>query len=295
MKKTILILTGMLASVFTMAQTDSVQIKKGDTLRVGRMVIIKDGERSTSIKIEPEQKNQRNNDFKEIEITHRKKQKESSNISTNWWIMDIGLNQFSDKTNYNAANIQTIGIGPNFAPTIQKDWFSLQNGKSINVNLWFFMQRLSLIKKVVNLKYGMGLEYNNYRYENPIEFSKNPFRVTLVPSTINTFSKNKLVANYVTVPMMLNFNLTPHKKNGFGFSAGMSAGYLYSSYQKTVSSAHGKQKLRSNFDLAPWKVSYVGELQMGPVKLYGSLATKSMFEKGLNQVPYNVGFRFSNW
>jgi hypothetical protein len=31
------------------------------------------------------------------------------------------------------------------------------------------------------------------------------------------------------------------------------------------------------------------------VKLYGSYATKSMFKKGLDQRPYTVGIRLSNW
>ena len=44
--------------------------------------------------------------------------------------------------------------------------------------------------------------------------------------------KNKLAADYLTVPLMVNFNFTPERRNGFGFSAGVSAGYLYSARQK---------------------------------------------------------------
>ena len=94
---------------------------------------------------------------------------------------------------------------------------------------------------------------------------------------------------------MLNFNFTPQRRNGFGISAGMSAGYLYNSRQKTITAENGKQKLHKDFDLDPWKLSWVGEIQLGPIKLYGSYATKSMFKKGLNQIPYTVGIRLSNW
>jgi hypothetical protein len=45
----------------------------------------------------------------------------------------------------------------------------------------------------------------------------------------------------------------------------------------------------------PWKISWIGELQMGWLKLYGSYAAKSMFQKGLDQRPYTVGLRFGNW
>jgi hypothetical protein len=94
--------------------------------------------------------------------------------------------------------------------------------------------------------------------------------------------------------LMLNFNFTPNRSNGFGFSGGMSAGFLYSSRQKTKMNSD-KEKIRNDFDLKPWKLSYVGELLLGPVKLYGSYALDNMWDKGLDHTPYNVGFRLSNW
>ena len=37
------------------------------------------------------------------------------------------------------------------------------------------MQRLNIIKHVVNLKYGLGIELNNYHFEDKrIKFNKNP-------------------------------------------------------------------------------------------------------------------------
>ena len=64
---------------------------------------------------------------------------------------------------------------------------------------------------------------------------------------------------------------------------------------KIITDENGKHKTHDDFDLNPWKISWIGELQLGPVKLYGSYATKSMFKKGLDQTPYTVGIRLSNW
>jgi len=47
--------------------------------------------------------------------------------------------------------------------------------------------------------------------------------------------------------------------------------------------------------LEKWKLSYIAELSLGPVRFYGSLAMKNMYERGLDMTPYNFGFRFSNW
>jgi hypothetical protein len=110
-----------------------------------------------------------------------------------------------------------------------------------------------------------------------------------------SYQKNKLAADYLTIPMMLNFNFTPDRKNGFGLSGGISVGYLYSARNKTITSDEEKKKAKDDFELEKWKLSYIAELSMGPIKLYGSYALKNMYERGLDMTPYNFGFRFSNW
>ena len=275
MKRIVLavIATGMVLTSF--AQTDTTITERADTIKIGGVVIIKRGDKSDTTY---------NND---TEITISEKRKKPSNISTNWWIVDVGFSNYNDETAYGSAATNA------FAPGSTEDQFELRTGKSVNVNIWVFMQRLNLIKHAVNLKYGLGLELNNYRFEDErIQFQKNPTLITINPT--KDVRKNKLAADYITVPLMLNFNFTPGKEKGFGFSAGMSGGYLYSARQKTKGD-EGKDKLHGNFDLRKWKLSYIGELALGPVKLYGSYARQSMWERGLDQTPYNFGVRFSNW
>jgi hypothetical protein len=160
------------------------------------------------------------------------------------------------------------------------------------VNIWILMQRFNLIKHVVNLKYGLGIELNNYRYEENIRYLTNPTKVIM--DTIN-YTKDKLAEDFATIPVMLNFNFTPHRRHPFGLSAGASFGYRYSSRQKFKSHEDGKQKTYNDFDLYPWKLSYIGELQLGWFNLYGSVASRSIFSRGLDQVPYTFGIRIGNW
>lgn len=277
MKRIVILLTGICFALAGFAQ-DTTSVEKSDTIRVGSMIIIKRGNGRQGGE-------DRSND---ITITSRKSYKRP-NITTNWVVLDVGVSRFDDNTDYSSSAIQNPATG--FAPGFNKDYLKLRN-KSLNVNIWLFLQELNVVKHVVNLKYGLGVELNNYHYRRNVIYQTQPTRLIIDSST--GYSKNKLAADYLTVPLMLNFNFTPNRKNGFGFSAGVSAGYLYSSRQKTKSGANGKEKVWDDFDLRPWKISYVGELQLGPVKLYGSMATKSMFEKGLDHTPYTVGIRFSN-
>lgn len=259
------------------AQQDTSSKQKPDTIKIGGMVIIREpggGGGDTT---------RRGN--RVFRFTKRYRDK-PSNISTNWWILDLGFANYSDQTNYASAEAQAIAPGSN------EDWFKLRGGKSRSVNIWFFMQRINMIKHVVNLKYGLGLELNNYHFENKhIRYSKTP---TLIDLDNPGTGKNKLAADYLTMPVMISFNFTPDRARNYGLSAGISVGYLYSARQKTKIDGD-VEKVKSDFDLRKWKLSYVGEVSLGIVKLYGSYAFKSMYEKGLDHTPYTVGFRFSNW
>lgn len=268
-------------TAISFAQTDSTK-NQDDTIHIGGMVIIRN-------------KNSKDkNTDEEVKMNNRRTNKNSA-VSTNWWIIDIGFSNYVDNTDYGSASAQA------YAPGSNSSWFNLKDGKSRNVNIWFFMQKLKMIESVVNLKYGLGLELNNYRYKQPIRYQAdppavpNPTRVVLDATPGRTYEKDKLAADYLTAPIMINFNFTPRRHDGFGFSAGISAGYLYSARNKTITSDEGKKKAKDDFELERWKLSYVAELSLGPVRFYGSYAFKNMYEKGLDMTPYNFGFRFSNW
>lgn len=86
-----------------------------------------------------------------------------------------------------------------------------------------------------------------------------------------------------------------NKKRAFSFSAGISAGYLVGSHDKQISGERGKQKTHGDIGLSQFRLAYIGELGLGPIRLFGSYAITKLHEKGLDQYPYSLGIRFSNW
>ena len=266
--------------------TDFNTYNSGDSIVVGNFVILRKNKNSHNI--ESSVKVTIDNDT--YKISHKRKQ---SNISTNWIIFDLGFTNFRDNTNYSTA--QTMGYLNSVNGALNKNSFARNTGKSSNFNLWFFMQKLNITKHVLNLKYGLGLEMYNFRYNQNISFRDNPTPNVYIDDI--SFSKNKLFAEYLTVPLMLNVNTTPHRKNGFSFSLGASAGYLIDSRNKQISGERGKQKYHGSFDLQPWRVATITELGLGPVRLYGSYSLNALHQAstGLDQFPYAVGLRFSNW
>ncbi len=288
MKKLYIFLAAVIFCSNSFAQTDTAYVpKKSDTMRIGNIIIIRHGKKS-----------------KEISVTTmgRNTEKKKSKVTTNWGILDLGFTNYNDQTNYtNAGNYLVNRPG---SPVFSKDDFKLRTGKSINVNIWFFMQRLNLIKQNVSLKYGLGLELNNYRYKSNISYKENgviPYSNGLQTNAAFIFrdsigfTKNKLAADYLTVPVMLSIgNSSPGSKKNLSLSFGVSAGYLYSQRNKQRSSERGKEKNKGEYDLERFKFSYIAELGLGPVRLYGSYSPKSMYQHSLDIRPYTIGFRFSN-
>lgn len=284
MKKITLLTATLIFCLVAMAQ-------KKDTIRIGGMVIVKEGKKGhRSIHMD----NDRNYE-----------KRKRSNISTNWGIVDLGFANYDDKTDYSTTGSYLVNR-PGY-PNIGKSDLKLRTGKSVNVNIWFFMQRLNLVKHKVNLKYGLGLELNNYRYKSSSMLSyKEGGVVPYTLGTVNTnepfifrdsiqFSKNKLALDYLTVPVMLNFATHANQRKGISMSVGVSAGYLYSSRNKQVSDERGKLKNKGEYDIERFKFSYVAELGIAGIRFYGSYSPKSMYEHSLNIRPYNIGLRFSNW
>ena len=289
MKKIIFFFVFLYISFFNFAQTDDTTKNEVDTVIVG-VYKIPNKTYSSSDDAKPKKKKITS----DIIFGNYNSKRKKSNISTNWWIFDIGFANFRDQTNYAVAQtgsyFQTYKNGP-----VTENSMNLVNKKSSNFNIWFFIQKLNVSQHKLNLKYGLGLEMYNYRFENSLSYRKDP-KNYIFNDSIN-FSKNKLYAGYITIPVMVNYSPNPNKKKSFNISAGMSVGYLISSRNKQISNERGKAKISGNFDLEPFRIATIAEIGLGPAKLYGSYSLNSLHKSstGLQQYPYVIGVRLSNW
>ncbi|MCW3112647.1 MAG: hypothetical protein JWR18_1043 [Segetibacter sp.] len=285
MKRIYMAMAALLVAGASFAQTDSSKpnsdttVNRVDTIKAGNFIIIK-------------KRRDNAGSGTSTDVTIERKPWKPTKVSTNWWIVDLGFANVNDKTNYAGTEAQNFlrSVGPGGKPG--KDDLKLRANKSSNVNIWVIMQRVNLAKGYLNLKYGLGLEMFNFRYENSIRYNKNP---NYIYKDSIAFSKNKLYAGYATVPLMLNINTSPGRKKGLSLSAGVSAGYLIGSHTKEVSSQRGKEKTKGDLGLEKFRLAYVGELGIGPIRLFGSYSLTKLHENGLEQYPYSLGIRFSNW
>lgn len=255
-------------SVTGLAQTDTVATSKTDTVFNKANIVIT---------ISPK-----------IKIKDRiKSNRLKKNITTNRWVIDLGFSNYVDYSNYPMANAgNLVGLG------VDKERMEVNDRKLTNVNIWFFRKKINLIQHIVNLKYGAGLELNNYRFKDAGIYFQKSFRI-ISYQPLSEVKKAKLAVDYFTVPLMLNLNFTPNKKKEIGFSGGVSFGYLYSARFK--SKTHREiYKVKDDFNLNRWKLSYIGEVSLGRTSIYGSYAFRDMWANELNMVPFTIGVRLGH-
>jgi hypothetical protein len=307
------------------AQSDTTQVlgtkkdstvnrSKNDTIQIGSILIVKKEEAEkpvfkSVIKIGDltygSPKDGENGwfkgDLKKTRIEISAAPKKIKNIETNWWIFDLGFTNFIDKS----PNLMWLAANPNSpsiypvtypGPVMSPENFSLNNKKSTNINVWVVTQKLNIYQHKINLKYGLGVEMFNFRFNKPISFREDI--ATNVKYDVISFTKNKLLVKYLTVPVQINFSPNPTNKNAFYASIGMSAGYLWNAKNKQISAERGKEKYRGNFNLNDWRIATIGELGIGSLRLYGSFANTNLFnanQSTIDMQPFAVGLRFSKF
>jgi hypothetical protein len=273
-----------------------------DTLKIGTILIVNKKqtqtfpEYKTTIRIGDSSKRWISGDFKKTKIEISKGPKKLKNIETNWWAFDLGFANYQDKSPmiYWLAEPVPYDLSIYPGPLSSKS-FSLNNKKSSNVNIWVVQQKLNLYQHKINLKYGVGVEMFNFRFEKPISFREDISGFVKYDDV--AFSKNKLLVKYLTIPVQINFKPYPNKR-GFYASVGMSAGYLMNAKNKQISEERGKEKFEGNFNLNDWRLATIGELGIGSIRLYGSYGMTNLFNKSqvfYDMQPFALGLRFSKF
>jgi hypothetical protein len=267
-----------------------------DTVRLGRLNIIKSQDSNNKKDWETMIED---GDFENTNITIERAPKKLKNVTTNWFSFDLGYANYRDESDqmvYLMGFPSTYPGLPYNKYLVNSSNLKLDNRKSSNFNIWIVQQKVNLYQHKINLKYGVGFEMFNFRFEQPVSF-RNELGKTVLIDDVN-FTKNKLFVKYLTVPVQLNFQPNPNSRKGFYASIGLSAGYLVDARNKQISPERGKQKYDGNFELNNLRFATIGELGIGGIRLYGSYGSINLFDKNQSRFslfPYALGLRFSNF
>ncbi|MCW3789263.1 WG repeat-containing protein [Plebeiibacterium sediminum] len=216
---------------------------------------------------------QKRSDDDDNRIIKRKK-KDKRRFDGHYWGMDLGFN------NYLNADGE-LSLYP------EDDFLSLNTGKSIEVSLNLWEQDISLSRKGnIGFVTGLGLTFNNYRFDNPYTLTKDDMGYLSYSVIDGNLDKTKLTTLYLTAPILFELQFNSKNRDGFYISAGGIMGYKLKSHTKVVTKNDGeksKDKDRGNFNLNDFR--YGAQVRIGyrAINLYGTYYLSPMFDK--NKAP----------
>ena len=289
MNRLLTLIMALFFTSLTMAQDEPAVQLPNDTLKLGALKIIKiNGEVKKSwVDVI------RYFDYEAVKLNYTpKKIAPNAELQTEWLAFDLGVAGYTDYTKY--AITPTLS-NPSVGLPLTNRKMQPRNS-STNVNIWVVQQKVNVYQHKLYFKYGFGFEMFNYFYTNSIDFRNN--EKAFVSLSNNTYSKDKLFINYLTVPLQLSRSFNIKNVQTISLSGGVSLGYMLTARNKQISDALGKKKHYGDFNMNDYRVAGIFQLGIGDVKFYGSAALTPMLDKSTTNIglyPYTFGIRFSNF
>ncbi len=218
----------------------------------------------------------------EIILGKGKKNKDNPDrFNGHWEGIEFGFNAF-DKPDYSM-----------YAPA-DKDFMSLNQGKSLEFDLNFYELNIGLAKNYVGLVSGMGLSFNNYRFENPYTLQKGQLMTEPLALDPENLSKTKLAISYLNVPLLLEFQVPVNHNEGRLFvNAGIIGGVKIGSHTK-VKYGDKKDKNRDGFNLNSFTYAATARIGYKDICLFAKYSLTPLFQsgKGPELTPFTIGISF---
>lgn len=194
---------------------------------------------------------------------------------------------------YNHLSLMEFGfcqiVGTDYGAYAAEDrgFMDLNNGKSIHVAFNFVTFNTLLTKsRTLGLSIGLGLSVENYVFSNDltIKYADGMMR----PEPIDaSYKKSKLVATYLHVPVLLDWNI----RRGLFLSAGLNFDLNIGGHTKIK---FPKEKYR-NCHLNPFNVGATVRLGFQRLYVYGNYSFMEMFKQDQGPKAHRMSVGLGLW
>lgn len=176
------------------------------------------------------------------------------------------------------------------------DYMSLHSGKSHNLNFNVAQTSLGLARRI-GLVTGLGLNWNNYRFDGNNNIQKN------VNGTIEKYDpeallkKSKFSTLYLTLPVLLEFQI-PADHNHLNIAAGPIGAVKLYSYSRMVFDDGDKVKSENDFSLNMLRYGVTVRIGYENLQIYGTSYFTPLFMTGkapggVDLFPFEIGLAFT--
>lgn len=168
--------------------------------------------------------------------------------------------------------------------------------KSFYWNINFMDHKFNLYKHHVGLTTGFGVNFTQIGIKNNyILFEKTSTSDSLfyAVDSVNQYSKNKLRATYLQIPLLLEFNTNENEDKSFYFALGVIGGVRVGSaiIQKIERDNYdNKQKTKGTYALNPFKADATVRLGYGNWGAFANYALMPLFDTERTSEVYPLTF-----
>lgn len=133
-----------------------------------------------------------------------------------------------------------------------------------------FGKEAEIIKDRLRLAAGLGFQFESYAFDKNVRLTDEPY-LQGIEDTVRDYRKNTLNANYVTLPVVLQFNTKRNLEKPFHIAVGAIAGYRLGSnmtYKWSEEGRRQRERLRSDYALEPYRLSAIAQIGIGNAMIW---------------------------
>jgi hypothetical protein len=169
--------------------------------------------------------------------------------------------------------------------------------KSFYLNVNFAEKKIKIIKEYVGITTGLGFNFNQIGFTNNfvIADSTSPDTLSGFYSTTN-YSKNKLRAAYLQIPLMLEFNTNKDNDKGVYLAAGVIGAVRIASRTKRVYEEDGrtvKEKAKGTYGLNPFKLDATARIGYDSWGAFVNYSIIPLFDNDKTTAVHPISFGLS--
>jgi hypothetical protein len=175
-------------------------------------------------------------------------------------------------------------------------YMSLNSGKSACFNINFTQLSIGFARHI-GLVTGLGLNWNNYRFDGDNNIFKGPNGVIeeLIPDAV--LKKSKLATLYMNLPVLLEIQL-PTGHSRLNIAAGPIGAVKIASHSKMVFEEGPKTKSYKDFSLNMLRYGATARLGYGNFQIFGTYYATPLFQDGkapggYDLYPFEIGVAFT--
>ena len=228
---------------------------------------------SIDIKKYPEKEDWDEND-NEHEHSRRR-----SGFRGHWTGIELGYNNY-------------LSSGKSFSMPSDIDYMTLQSSKSSNFNINFTQLSLGMTRHF-GFVTGLGLNWNNYRFDGNNSIQKGPDGIIEGLDPGLKLEKSKLATLFLTLPVMLEIQI-PVENNRLHIAAGPIGALKLGSHTKMVFEDGHTIKSWGDFSLNMLRYGATARVGYGNFQLFGTYYYTPLFQSGKGPAgndlyPFEIG------